>query len=46
MHPIAWNQHNYYADVDINNDKIANGFQPLFIPGDIIIMDICAFHYS
>jgi hypothetical protein len=34
-----------FADVvDVNNDKIANGFQPLFVPGDTIIMDNCAFH--
>ena len=30
--------------VDVNNDKIANGFQPLSVPGDIIIMDNCVFH--
>jgi hypothetical protein len=39
----------FVADVvGVNNDKIANGFQiqPLFVPGDTIIMDNCAFHHS
>ena len=35
-----------FADVvDVNNDKIANGFQPLFIPGNVIMMDNFAFHH-
>jgi hypothetical protein len=39
----------FFADVvDVNNDKIANGFQiqPLFDLGDTIIMANCAFHHS
>ncbi|CAG2230834.1 unnamed protein product [Mytilus edulis] len=38
---------NFFAEaIDINNDKLANGHQPLFVPGDTIIMDNCAFHHS
>ena len=38
---------NFFSEVvDLNFDKMANGFPPIFIPGDVVIMDNCAFHHS
>ena len=38
---------NFFAEaIDINNDRLAHGQQPLFVSGDTIIMDNCAFHHS
>ena len=38
---------NFFSEVvDLNFDKMANGFPPIFILGDVVIMDNCAFHHS
>jgi len=38
---------NFFAEViDLNNEKMANGMPLIFVPGDVIVMDNCAFHHS
>jgi transposase len=32
--------------IDLNNEKMANGMPLIFVPGDVIVVDNCAFHHS